>query len=83
MVVVYVVSKCIRTILSTVVHVHLYHDAWADKKYCHSIYLPYTLARCMVARTTNALADNCLHWLIESWYKSVYVIEAHCYVVIQ
>ena len=25
--------------------VHLYHDAWADKRYSHSIYLPYTLAQ--------------------------------------
>jgi len=43
----------------------LYHNAWADKRYCHSIYPPYTLAQpfifpytlgCMIARTTNALA---------------------------
>ena len=31
---------------------HLYHDAWVDEKYRHSIYSPYTLG-CMVARTTN------------------------------
>ena len=44
---------------------YLYHDAWVDEKYRHSIYSPYTLAQpfifpytlgCMVARTTNALA---------------------------
>ena len=43
----------------------LYHDAWMDEKYRHSIYSLYTLAQpfifpytlgCMVARTTNALA---------------------------
>ena len=43
----------------------LYHDAWVDERYRHSIYSPYTLAQpfifpytlgCMVARTTNALA---------------------------
>ena len=63
----------------------LYHDAWVDERYHHSIYSPYTLAQpfifpytlgCMVARTTNALAvanDPQLsgkRWLIESWYKS-------------
>ena len=53
----------------------LYHDAWVDERYRHSIYSPYILG-CMVARTTNALAvasDPQLsgkHWLIESWYKS-------------
>ena len=66
-------------------YVQLYHDAWVDERYRHSIYSPYTLVQpfifpytlgCMVARTTNALAvanDPQLsrkHWLIESWYKS-------------
>ena len=46
-------------------HKTLYHDAWADKRHCHHIYSPYTLAQpfifpytlgCTVARTTNALA---------------------------
>ena len=41
---------------------NLYHDEWVDKRYRHSIYLPYTLAQplifpytlgCMVAKTTN------------------------------
>ena len=49
----------------TGIHVYLYHDVLVDKRYCHSIYSPDTLAQpfifpytlgCMVARTTNALA---------------------------
>ena len=44
---------------------HLYHDAWVDERYRHSICSPYTPAQpfifpytlgCMVARTTNASA---------------------------
>ena len=47
------------------IYVNLYHDAWADERYRHSIYLPYTLAQplifpytlgCVVARTTKHIS---------------------------
>ena len=40
-------------------YTYLYHDAWTDKRYRHSIYPPYTLAQPFifpVARAANALA---------------------------
>ena len=34
-------SPCgLHKLWPTLVHVHLYHDAWVDKRYRHSIYLP-------------------------------------------
>jgi len=46
------IYKCTVTFVYVRPHLYLYHVAWADEKYRHSIYLPYTLAKPLIFQYT-------------------------------